>query len=154
MAQRYRYIMQRIDQPGYVEMDLENEPAWIGLRYEKAIGLYDIGKSKNIYTEEYADSDRKRVYLPPDNNYANEGTVVTMTFVIIGDAETRHKTITNFSDYLRVGIHRYYDTARYAEFDFVVTEDIKVSEEKWHGSQPYVELEVRMQNLNGSTRPH
>ncbi|MBO7381913.1 MAG: hypothetical protein J6U03_00895 [Muribaculaceae bacterium] len=60
----------------------------------------------------------------------------------------------NFEDYVRTGAHSYYDDARYLEFDFIVTEDIKVSDEKWHGSQPYVELEVRMQNLNGKTRVH
>jgi hypothetical protein len=40
------------------------------------------------------------------------------------------------------------------EFDFIVTDEIKVSDEKWHGSTPYVEIQVPMQNLNGETREH
>lgn len=144
--------MQRIDLPGYTEMDLENEPKWAGLRYYKAEGIDDIGKAKNVYTEEYADSDRKRVYLPPDDNYANEATVVTMTFLVIGDAERRQTTIDNFFEYVRKGVHRYWDNARNKEFDFIVTDEIKVSDEKWHGSNPYVEITLKLQNLNGKTR--
>ena len=41
---RYYYRMQRIDQPGYNERDLENDPEWAGLRYLKAVGINDIGK--------------------------------------------------------------------------------------------------------------
>lgn len=144
--------MQRIDLPGYTERDLENDPEWAGLRYYKAEGINDIGKAKNVYTEEYADSDRKRVYLPPDDNYANEATVVTMTFLVIGDAERRQVTIDNFFEYVRKGVHRYWDNARNKEFDFIVTDEIKVSDEKWHGSNPYVEITLKLQNLNGKTR--
>ena len=151
---RYYYRMQRIDKPGYNERDLENDPEWAGLRYLKAEGINTIGKSKNVYTEEYADSDRKRVYLPPDDNYTNESTVITMTFVVIGPEERRTATIDNFYEYIRKGVHRYWDNARNKEFDFIVTDEIKVSDEKWHGSQPYVEITVNLQNLNGRTRPH
>ena len=148
---QYHFKLQRIDVQGERVYDIENESSWRGLRYSKATGLYDIGRAKNIYTEEYAESDRKRVFLPEDGNYVNEGTVVTMTFLVLGDAASRHTTITNFEDYIRVGIHRYWDDARYAQFDFIVTEEIKVSDEKWVGAHPYVEIEVKMQNLNGRT---
>ena len=84
MAQeRIKYCMQRLDDNVRNVIDLENDPDYVGLRYLKAEGMNTIGKSKNIYTEQYADSDRLRVYLPPDGNYANEATVVTMTFVVI-----------------------------------------------------------------------
>lgn len=147
---QYNHYMQRIDLDGFNEINVEDEFA--GLLYMKAEGLNDIGKSKNIYTEEYADSDRMRVYLPVD--YANEATKITMHFLIVGDAEQRHVTLRNFADYLRFGVHRYWDDARNLEFDFIVQDEIKVSDERWHGSQPYVEIQVTMQNLNGSARPH
>lgn len=151
-SSQYKHYMQRIDEPGYTTMDLENEPRWEGLRYLKATGFHDIGKPKNIYTEEYADSDALRVYLPLNDNYANEATVITMIFIVIGNAETRRNTIEDFCDYVRKGVHLYYDTARQMEFKFIVKDEIKISDEKWHGSQPYIELTIPMQNINGKTQ--
>ena len=148
--------MQRIDVDGYNYINIEDssEGGWDGLLYMRADGMNDIGKSKNIYTEGYADDDRLRVYLPSDGNYANDATKITMHFLIVGNAEQRQSTLKSFSDYIRVGIHRYWDDARNLEFDFIVQDEIKVSDERWHGSQPYVEIQVPMQNLNGSTKPH
>lgn len=156
----YNHYMQRVDSPGYNLIDIEEE--FPGLLYSRAKGLYDIGKAKNIYTEQYADSDRTRVYIPIENIngqlvhdtslIANEATSIEMTFLVVGDAETRRDIIIAFEDYVRTGIHMYYDTARQMKFNFFVSDAIKVSEEKWHGSQPYVELTVPLQNINGKTR--
>lgn len=161
-SSQYNHYFQRIDIPGQMEFDVEER--FVGVLYSKADGLNDIGKTKNIYTEEYADSDRKRVYLPSvlqDGEMvhkldliANEGTTVTMKFLIVGDAETRQQLMQSFFDEVRTGIHRYWDDARNREFDFIVTDEIKVSDEKWHGSQPYVEVVIPMLNLNGKTRLH
>lgn len=144
--------MKRVDINGQPTYDIEEH--FNGLLYMKTDGMNDVGKSKNIYTEEYADSDRIRVHLPNDGNYANEATKITMHFLIVGPSELRQSTLRSFEDYVRVGIHRYWDDARNLEFDFIVQDEIKVSDERWHGSQPYVEIQVTMQNLNGSTRPH
>lgn len=159
-SSQYNHMMQRVD-IDQQEFDIEEE--FPGVLYMKAEGLNDIGKAKNIYTEEYADSDRKRVYLPSELQdgemvhklglIANEGTKVTMTFLIVGDAVTRQQTMRRFFDEVRTGVHRYWDDARNRQFDFIVTDEIKVSEEKWHGSQPYVEVQIPMQNLNGKTSP-
>ena len=151
-SSQYNHYMIRVDIPSQNVIDIEEE--FKGLLYERADGLYNIGKSKNIYTEEYADSDRKRVFLPPDGNYTYEGTEITMTFIVVGNATQRNDTIQKFSDYIRKGVHRYWDTARNREFDFVVKNEIKVGDERWHGSSPYAELTVTMQNLNGKTWQH
>lgn len=151
-SSQYNHYMQRVDINNQQFKNLEND--FPGLLYMRAEGLYDIGKSKNIYTEEYADSDRKRFYLPDDKNYANESTKITMHFLIVGDAKRRQATLQSFLDYVRVGVHRYWDDARNREFDFIVTDEIKVSSEKWHGSNPYVELAIPMQNLYGKTWLH
>ena len=144
--------MQRTDVVGYNIIDIEEE--FDGLLYMRAEGMNDIGKSKNVYTEGYADSDRLRVHLPPDGNYTNDATKITMHFLVVGAAAQRQATIRSFENYVREGIHRYWDDARNLEFDFIVQDEIKVSDEKWHGSSPYVEIEVVMQNLNGKTREH
>jgi len=153
-SSHYHHYILRTDIGGQDPIDIENWANCPGLRYLKAEGIFDIGKSKNIYTEEYADSDRLRVYLPPDNNYAHESTTVTMTFIVKGDALSRQLTIENFLDEITKGIHRYWDDVRNREFDFIVIDEVKISEEKWHGSDPYIELSIPMKNLNGCTRVH
>lgn len=148
-SSEYKYYMQRTDISGQSAIDIEN---YFGnIRYLKAEGMNSVGKSKNIYTETYADSDRLRVYLPPDGEYTNEATTITMTFLVVGDAVTRQSTLDEFLSYIREGVHKYWDTARNREFEFIVIDEIKVSDEKWHGSQPYVEVQIPMQNLNGKT---
>lgn len=161
-SSKYIHYLQRIDVSGQPAVDIEDN--WKGLLYLKAEGLQDIGGVKNYYTEEYADSDRLRVYYPfVESNgqmeartelIANEATTITMTFLVVGSPEARENIIQGFLDEIRTGIHRYWDTARYREFDFIVTDEIKASDEKWHGSQPYVEIQIPMQNLNGKTRQH
>lgn len=152
-SSQYTHWMQRIDIAGQSAIDIESYTPFSGLLYMKADGMNDIGKSKNIYTETYADSDNLRVFLPNDGNYTNEATKITMHFLVVGSEVQRQTTIRNFENYVRQGIHRYWDDARNLAFDFIVQEEIKVSDEKWHGSSPYVEIEVQMQNLNGKTKP-
>ena len=151
-SSQYTHYMQRIDQVGYNVIDIED--FFEGLLYMKTEGMNDIGKSKNVYTEGYADSDRLRVHLPSDENYANEATKITMHFLIVGDAQQRQSILRSFDEYVRKGVHRYWDDARNLEFEFVVQDEIKVSDERWHGDKPFVEISVPMQNLNGKTRPH
>lgn len=151
-SSQYTHYMKRVDIENQPTYDIEEQ--FNGLLYMKADGMNDIGKSKNVYTETYADSDRLRVHLPNDGIYTNEATKITMHFLVVGNAETRLSTIASFYEYVRVGVHRYWDDARNLEFDFVVQDEIKVSDERWHGSSPYVEIQVPMQNLNGRTKPH
>lgn len=152
-SSQYTHYMQRVDITDSLgQIDIEEHFA--GLLYMRAEGMNDIGKSKNVYTETYADSDRLRVYLPNDGVYTNDATKITMHFLVVGDADTRQGIIDDFYEYVRIGVHRYWDDARNLEFDFIVQDEIKVSDEKWHGSSPYVEIAVVMQNLNGKTRPH
>lgn len=148
----YTHYMKRVDIANQLAYDIENH--FVGLLYMRAEGMNDIGKSKNVYTETYADSDRLRVYLPNDGVYTNEATKITMHFLLVGDENSRQSTLLAFENYVREGIHRYWDTARNMEFDFIVTDEIKVSDERWHGSSPYVEIQVTMQNLNGRTKQH
>lgn len=150
-SSQYDHFIQRIDIDGQQPINIEE--TYDGLLYSKAEGMNNVGKSKVIYTESYAESDRLRVSVPPDGNYTNEATVITMTFLVVGKEEDRQSVLDEFESEIRAGIHRYWDTARKRYFDFVVTDDIKVSDERWHGSQPYVEVQIPMQNLNGRTFP-
>lgn len=149
-SSQYTHYMQRVDKDGFNVIDIESE--FEGLYYLKADGMNNIGKAKNVYTEDYADSDRLRYYVPDDNNYANEATKITMSFAIAGTPAVRQRIFDNFTDYVRKGVHRYWDTARNREFDFIVQDQIKVSDEKWHGNTPYIVIDVPLLNLNGRTK--
>lgn len=163
-SSQYNHYMQRIDIANQSAINIEEYSSFSGLLYMRAEGMNDVGKAKNIYTETYADSDNLRVFLPKHlssgemvhsvSDIANEATKITMHFLVVGTDSQRQTTIKNFRDYVREGVHRYWDDARNLEFDFIVTEEFKVSDERWHGSSPYVELAVTMQNLNGKTIPH
>lgn len=153
MANRtVKHYMQKLDWPNLQLMPENIEEKFPGLRYLKADGIYNVGKSKNIYTENYAESEVLRYYLPPDGvEYTNEATTITMIFVVIGTEATRLSTILAFTEYIRKGIHMYWDSVRERLFRFVVKDEIKVSDEKWHGTQPYIELTVPLQNIDGKT---
>lgn len=163
-SSQYNHYMQRVDIANQSAINIEEYSGFSGLLYMKADGMNDVGKAKNIYTETYADSDSLRVSLPKHrynninihsvSDIANEATKITMHFLVVGDAAQRQATIRSFENYVREGIHRYWDDARNLEFDFIVQDEIKVSDEKWHGSSPYVEIAVVMHNLNGKTKPH
>ena len=93
-SSQYTHYMQRTDVVGYNIIDIEEQ--FDGLLYMRAEGMNDIGKSKNVYTEGYADSDRLRVHLPPDGNYTNDATKITMHFLVVGDKDSRQATILAF----------------------------------------------------------
>ena len=146
LPNKVAFYMQRSDEVGET-YDLERD--FVGLRYLKAEGMNTLGESKSIYTEEYAEAEELRVFLP--DTYTHKATKITMTFLILGDAKQRQTTLDDFLDYLREGRHLFWDTVRNRQFEFIVTEEIKVSDEKWHGTQPYIEIQVPMQNIAGRT---
>lgn len=145
----YKFYMQQVEKGELVaktRKDLEVD--FDGLRYSAAKGINTIGKAR-IFTEKYADSDRLRVYVPAIENLTNDPTTVTFTFYFFG--KNRQATFDAFNDYIRNGIHRYWDTARNKYFDFVIEESIQISEEKWYESTPYFSVDYKVQNLNGRT---
>lgn len=144
---QYKFYMQEFKNGALVpntRKDLERD--FDGLRYISAKGINTIGKAR-IFTETYADSDRMRVYIP--NELTNEQTTVTFTFYIFG--VDRQKTYDAFNEYIRRGIHRYWDTARNKYFDFVIEDSIEINEEKWYSGTPYLSVEYKVKNLNGRT---
>lgn len=124
--------------------DLEAD--FSGMRYAKCEGIDYYGKPR-VYTEQYADSDTLRTYVP--NKVTRDATKVTFTFYFTG--ANRHQTYYDFLEYVTSGYHMYYDTARNRKFTFIVADEIKPASEQWHGGTPYLELRMTVQNLNGKT---
>lgn len=125
--------------------DLESD--FEGLRYSKAKGLNDKGRIKNTYSENYADSDRLRVYFP--DKPKREATTVTFTFYFTG--ENRYAVFDEFVKYVSGGFRAFWDTKRKKKLIFYAPEEVEVADEMWHGSTPYLSLDLMVQNVFGET---
>ena len=147
MSNDIKFYMQRVDIPDQEEIDLET--VFKGMRYAKSKGLDTIGEART-YEETFAETDKVNVYMPSEP--VNKQTKVDITFYFIG--ENRRSVKDQFDEYIRKGIHRYWDTARNKEFEFYVKDKIEPSEELWYGSTPYIEVTYRLNNINGKTKNH
>lgn len=125
--------------------DLEQD--FKGLKYSKLEGINTKGKVKNIVVETHANSSYDRVHVP--QKIARTATSITLTLYFFGDATTRQASFKEFSDYISNGVHRYWDTARNAWFDFYVQDELKPSDEKWYAGRPYFKVDVKMNNIYG-----
>lgn len=167
MSSQYKFYMIACDKNGTVtqgsEKDLETD--FNDLVYSKCEGLDTIGAAKNIYEEKYADSDNIRVYMPvktdekgntltdeqgnPLFDIKNEPTIIKLTLFFVGANRITNRD--TFNEYIRNGFHQYWDTARKKTFQFYVTKELPVGEEKWYGSTPYLKCEYTLNNIHGKT---
>lgn len=143
MEQKYKFYMQK-DREAVKDLEATFE----GMKYVKCVGLLDKGKRKNIYTESYSDSDTLRVWQGEE--VTREATDVTFTFVFIGD--NRQSTYKEFYNYVKNGKLTYYDTARNKEALLVLIDAIKIKEDVWKGSTPYIEVDFKFKNVWGECR--
>lgn len=154
MSHEYKFYIQQVEfdanSGSYIPVNsttIDLESHYAGLKYSKLTGTNDKGKTKNIYTEKYADGDRLRVYIPELAQY--EATTMTLTLYFFG--EDRQQVFNDFANEIKTGIHRYWDTARHQYFDFFVDDELKPSDESWYSGQPYFKVDVKMKNLYGKT---
>lgn len=121
-----------------------------GLRYSKCDGLLDKGKRKNVYTESYSDSKELRVWQ--GDEVTREATEVKLKFFFIG--HNRSVSYDRFCEYVKNGKIKYYDTARNKEVLLILMDAIKVGEDEWKGSTPYIEAEFTFKNVWGESKDH
>lgn len=140
----YKFYMQRIDIAEQQKKDLESD--FPGLRYKEAKGLETKGKPTNVYVENYADSDKARVYVPKE--LCREPTEVTLTFVFVG--ENRRKAYNDFYEYIKLGKFYYWDTARYKKATLVLTSAVEPTDDTFKGSD-YILADFVFTNINGAT---
>lgn len=154
--QKYKFYMQEVawDEvqgeysavEGSSTIDLEEYEEFKGLKYIKCEGLENVGEA-NVYTEEFADSDRLRVYVP--ENVTHKATEVKLTLIFIG--EKRRASFKAFNSYIERGFHAYWDTARNKKLIFFVKNAVKPSEDIYKGGKPYIEVTYTLSNVYGKT---
>lgn len=147
-----KFWMQECDKTGVAlegttAIDLEAYDDFEGITYCEAKGLLDKGKIKNVYQEQYADSDRLRVHFP--STPTREATKVTFTFVFVG--ENRQQSYENFYDFITGGYRIYWDNKRKKRLVFYAPNEYSPAEEAWHGSTPYLKMNIEVQNIFGDT---
>ena len=129
--------------------DLEED--FVGLRYIRCTGIDEIGKAKNIYTETYSDADKVRTFIP--DKIKNAETDIELTLCFFGaDVENCRANCDSFTNYIRNGLHRYYDTARNKYFDFYVDDVITPSKENYKVNIPHIEISYKLKNIYGKSK--
>lgn len=129
--------------------DLESDD-FKGLLYSKCTGLDDKGQRMDVYTEEYADSDKLRYWLGGDKP-KRKPTTITLTLFFTGDK--RHDTYESFYNFIKSGVIEYWDTWRLKKATMYLSEAVKVNDEQQYGSIPYKEVKVTFQNIYGECFP-
>lgn len=140
-----KFYMQRYD-VARDKVDLQTH--FEGLMYVEAKGLSDKGKPKNIVTEKFADSAEDKVYIPENVYY--EPNEITLSFVFKGS--TRRDVYDAFCNYIKQGKFYYWDTERLRKVNLILLSPIKVSDDVFKGSMPYIKVDYVFTNLLGESK--
>lgn len=146
----YKFYMQKVDKDGNAISEIKDlEKDFVGLRYSRAKGINDIGEQR-VYEEKIAENNSVSVFIPESPIY--EQTSVELILYFVG--ENRYESYNNFNDFVRTGFTKYWDSARNREFVFYIKDEIKIGDELWYGSVPYIEVPYKLQNIKGFTEKH
>lgn len=149
MSNKYKFYMSRwIDNAWEEQVSLEDY--FSGMKYVSCEGLSTKGKIKNIYTENYAEVEDLRVYMP--ETVVRENTDIEFVFGF--EKENRRDTFDSFVDWVSGYKIKYWDTARNRELEMVLIDKVDVDEDILIGSSPFITVNFKFKNLKGSTKKH
>lgn len=149
----YKFYLRGVNKNGTLNgndepKDLEEN--FNGLRYIRCTGIDEIGKAKNIYTETYSDADKVRTFIPNEIKNAETDIELTLCFFSTDGGDCR-AVCDSFTDYIRNGLHRYYDTARKKYFDFYMEDAVTLSKEYYKVNIPHIEISYKLKNIYGKS---
>lgn len=145
----YKFYMSRwIDNAWEEQVSLEDY--FSGMKYISCEGLSTKGKIKNIYTENFAEVEDLRVYMP--ETVVRENTDIEFVFGF--EKENRRDTFDSFVDWVSGYKIKYWDTARNRELEMVLIDKIEVDEDILLGSSPFITVNFKFKNLKGSSKKH
>ena len=145
----YKFYMSRwIDNDWETQVSLEDY--FSGMKYISCEGLSTKGKIKNIYTENFAEVEDLRVYMP--ETVVRENTDIEFVFGF--EKENRRDTFDSFVDWVSGYKIKYWDTARNRELEMVLIDKVEVDEDILIGSSPFITVNFKFKNLKGSTKKH
>ena len=132
------------------EAQVSLEDYFSGMKYISCEGLSTKGKIKNIYTENFAEVEDLRVYMP--ETVVRENTDIEFVFGF--EKENRRDTFDSFVDWVSGYKIKYWDTARNRELEMVLIDKVEVDEDILLGSSPFITVNFKFKNLKGSTKKH
>lgn len=145
----YKFYMSRwIDNEWETQVSLEDY--FSGMKYVSCEGLSTKGKIKNIYTENYAEVEDLRVYMP--ETAVRENTDIEFVFGF--EKDNRRDTFDSFVDWVSGYKIKYWDTARNREVEMILIDKVEVDEDILLGSSPFITVNFKFKNLKGSTKKH
>ena len=145
----YKFYMSRwIDNAWEEQVSLEDY--FSGMKYISCEGLSTKGKIKNIYTENFAEVEDLRVYMP--ETVVRENTDIEFVFGF--EKENSRDTFDSFVDWVSGYKIKYWDTARNRELEMVLIDKIEVDEDILLGSSPFITVNFKFKNLKGSSKKH
>lgn len=145
----YKFYMSRwIDNAWEEQVSLEDY--FSGMKYISCEGLSTKGKIKNIYTENFAEVEDLRVYMP--ETVVRENTDIEFVFGF--EKVNRRDVFDSFVDWVSGYKIKYWDTARNRELEMVLIDKIEVDEDILLGSSPFITVNFKFKNLKGSTKKH
>lgn len=145
----YKFYMSRwVDNAWEAQVSLEDY--FSGMKYISCEGLSTKGKIKNIYTENFAEVEDLRVYMP--ETVVRENTDIEFVFGF--EKENRRDTFDSFVDWVSGYKIKYWDTARNRELEMVLIDKVEVDEDILIGSSPFITVNFKFKNLKGSTKKH
>ena len=145
----YKFYMSRWRNNQWEEA-VSLEDYFLGMKYISCKGLSDKGKISNIYTENYAEVEDLRLYMP--EVVVRENTDIEFEFGF--EKENRRDIYDNFVSWVSGYKIKYWDTCRNREVEMVLIDKVEVDEDLLIGSSPYIIIPFKFKNLKGQTIKH
>lgn len=142
---RYKVYMTRYAGTTWEE-PVDLEASYKGLFYYKCTGLNAKGEPR-VYTEEYAEKDGVRVFIP--DNTTRKSTEIVLELLFKGD--DRQTVFQSFCDYITGRKLRFWDTERKRMAEMFLSGAVSVSEESISGTTPFFIASFTFTTYNGTT---
>lgn len=143
----YRFYFQRYPIDGIVQETKDLERDFAGCRYLKCEGLSAYGKIKNIVTEDYAETEMPRVYIPDE--ITRETTSVQFTLYFAG---ANHRDVyDSFIEYITGHKLIYWDNCRNREVHLLLEDEVSLDEDIVKNKH-YIIAKIKFTNLKGTSK--
>lgn len=154
--QRYGYKYWDSEKSEYVAveksqmLDLEEH---FGCKYVRMDGMAENGEVKNVYTEEYAETEELRVHTPKTILHKNDEISLTVLFLASEgndeyDVQDKERVLYEFLDGRKVEFH---DNFRNRWVSLLLLKKPEVVAEVLYGGSRYRQVKYTFKNVFGST---
>lgn len=160
MASVYQFFIQKyshryyddkkatfVVEPKSSRLDVESE---FNCKYVSFKGVSETGKVKNIYTENYAETEELRTFIPKDIVYENTELTLTLLFAPEGTTETDiQANERRFFEFVSGRKVEWYDTFRKRYVTLLLLNKPEVVNEVLYGGSRYRQVKYTFKNVFG-----